>query len=168
MEGRHAHPYDPAGRRVRILVGLIGIGISVGTIDGHRAHTEAVLLQTQANDRCAYYRTKRIPGRAAETAGTLVELLASDPAKAAAQTQTRPASAKCKQDADDFEAEARPREPDARRTGRRALGLDRGEGLTELGLVPSSLYFLGRWRVFPVAGITAAVAGGIRAIAAFY
>ena len=41
----------------------------------------------------------------------------------------------------------------------RALRFDIGEGLLELGLVLSSLYFLARKNFFPVFGIVSATAG---------
>jgi Domain of unknown function (DUF4337) len=163
------HPDDRAGRLVSVLVGVIGIGMSVVTIAGHRAHTEAVLLQTQANDQWGYYQAKKIREHAAETAAAVVAALASDPGKAtAAQAQFGQASAKYKQDADGIEGDARSKEADARRAERRALGLDVGEGFMELGLVLSSLYFLGRRRIFPVAGIIAAITGTVLAVAAAF
>ena len=41
----------------------------------------------------------------------------------------------------------------------RALAFDLGEGFLELGLVLTSLYFLSRNRVFPMAGGVAALIG---------
>jgi hypothetical protein len=143
--------------------------MSVVTIAGHRAHTEAVLLQIQANDQWGYYQAKKVREHAAETASAVVAALATDPDRAsAAQAQFRQASAKYQLDAGQIEAEARAKESDARHTERRALGLDIGEGFMELGLVLSSLYFLGRRRVFPVAGSIAAVSGAVLALAAAF
>jgi CHASE2 domain-containing sensor protein len=44
---------------------------------------------------------------------------------------------------------------------RRALRFDVGEGLLELGLVLSSLYFLARKNFFPIFGTLAAAAGSV-------
>ena len=166
----HGHDADPFGKKIGVLVGIIGILLAAVTIASHREHTNAVIHKTEANDQWAYYQAKRIREHAAETAGTLVEVLASDLGQAtAAEAQFRQASVNYQQDADKIEAEARGREADARRIERRALGFDLGEGFMERGLVLSSLYFLGRQRVFPVAGISAAVAGSVLALAtAFY
>ena len=46
----------------------------------------------------------------------------------------------------------------------RALRYDVGEGLLEIGLVLSSLYFISRKKMFPVMGITAGIAGTAIAI----
>ena len=42
-----------------------------------------------------------------------------------------------------------------------------GEGLLELGLVLTSLYFLSRQRLFPIIGVTAAVVGTIVGVTNF-
>jgi Domain of unknown function (DUF4337) len=46
----------------------------------------------------------------------------------------------------------------------RALRYDIGEGLLEIGLVLSSLYFISRKKMFPVMGVIAGVAGTVIAI----
>jgi hypothetical protein len=48
-----------------------------------------------------------------------------------------------------------------------ALRFDLGEGLLELGLVLSSLYFLAKKRVFPLFGLSAAVVGAAIGISGF-
>ena len=47
---------------------------------------------------------------------------------------------------------------------RRALHYDIGEGLLEIGLVLTSLYFISRKKMFPALGLTAGVLGGIIAL----
>ena len=47
-----------------------------------------------------------------------------------------------------------------------ALRFDIGEGFLDLGLVLTSLYFLGRQRWFPVAGVVTAAAGLLVALSA--
>jgi hypothetical protein len=46
----------------------------------------------------------------------------------------------------------------------RALRYDVGEGLLEIGLVLSSLYFISRKKMFPVLGIVAGIAGAAIAL----
>ncbi len=59
--------------------------------------------------------------------------------------------------------EARKKEAEAVRVERRALRYDFGEGLLEIALVLSSLYFISRKMLFPVIGIIAGVAGIVMA-----
>ena len=44
------HAADPNTRRVGILVGVVGILLSVVTITSHRAHTDTVIHRTESND----------------------------------------------------------------------------------------------------------------------
>ena len=43
------HAADPNSRRVGILVGVVGIFLSVVTISSHRSHTKAVIYRTEAD-----------------------------------------------------------------------------------------------------------------------
>jgi len=47
------HAADPNTRRVGIMVGVVGILLSVVTISSHRAHTQAVIHRTESNDQWA-------------------------------------------------------------------------------------------------------------------
>jgi hypothetical protein len=67
-------------------------------------------------------------------------------------------------DANQIQQLALARETESHREEARGLRLDLGEGLLELGLVLTSLYFLSRQRFFPVLGAVAAVAGTIVAL----
>ena len=78
------HAADPNTRRVGILVGVVGIFLSVVTIASHRAHTQAVIHRTESNDQWAFYQAKKIRENTSEVALTLLESLVSEPAKAAA------------------------------------------------------------------------------------
>ena len=41
----HGHSDDEFGRRVGVMVGIIGIVLAVVTISSHRAHTAAVIAR---------------------------------------------------------------------------------------------------------------------------
>jgi hypothetical protein len=66
-----------------------------------------------------------------------------------------------------IQQEAKAREAESAREEARGLRLDLGEGLLELGLVLTSLYFLARKRLFPVIGIVAALGGAVVAATNF-
>src|SRR5262249_41349835 len=67
------------------------------------------------------------------------------------------------QEADDLMKEAKAKEDESLRAEARALRFDLGEGLLELGLVLTSLYFLAKKKSFPVFGVTAATLGVLAA-----
>ena len=73
------HAADPNTRRVGILVGVVGILLSVVTIASHRAHTQAVIHRTESNDQWAYYQAKKIREYTSEWADLLQAW--ADPAK---------------------------------------------------------------------------------------
>src|SRR5476649_290453 len=75
------HAADPNTRRVGILVGFLGILLSVVTIASHRAHTDAVIHRTESNDQWAYYQAKKIRESGNDVALTLIQSLGTDPAK---------------------------------------------------------------------------------------
>jgi len=77
----HEGAADPLGRRVGVMVGVIGIFLAVVTIASHRAHTAAVIERTRANDQWAFYQSKKLRQHLAEMGASLAEALASDPAR---------------------------------------------------------------------------------------
>ncbi len=68
LEVTPEHAADPNTRRVGILVGVVGILLSVVTIASHRAHTDAVIHRTEANDQWSYYQAKKIRENTEEVA----------------------------------------------------------------------------------------------------
>src|SRR5580692_647664 len=78
IEVKPEHAGDPHSRRVGILVGVVGILLSVVTIASHRAHTKAVIYRTESNDQWTYYQAKKIRENATDVALTLLQSLSSD------------------------------------------------------------------------------------------
>lgn len=158
----HGHVDDPFGQRVGILVGVIGIVLSIVTILSHREHNAAVVHKTEANDQWAFYQAKKIREHNEDIGNTLLTGLAADPAKVAALsaklTQERDRYAK---EAEQIQAEAKLRDDESAHAEKRGLLFDLGEGFLELGLVMSSLYFLSKKRFFVGLGGIAALIGTV-------
>jgi hypothetical protein len=154
------HASDPYTRRVGILVGVVGILLSVVTIASHRAHTEAVIHRTESNDQWAFYQAKKIRENTSDVALTLLHVLQPDPDKAeAAARKLEAARDKYSDEAKEIMKEAQAKDIEQKVEERRALRFDIGEGLLELGLVLCSLYFLARKIFFPAFGVLASIAG---------
>ena len=159
------HASDPLTRRVGILVGVVGILLSVVTIASHRAHTEAVIHRTESNDQWAFYQAKKIRENTTEVAVTLLQALGSDAARIEATARKLEAARdKYEEDAKEIMKEAQVKDEEQKREERRALRFDIGEGLLELGLVLCSLYFLARKSFFPVLGVVSGIAGTLMGI----
>jgi hypothetical protein len=162
IELKPEHTADPNTRRVGILVGVVGVFLSLATIASHRAHTDAVIHRTEANDAWTYYQAKKIREYESEVAVTLLHTLGTDPAKLEAAVQKLEASrAKFAADAEKIQQDAKAKDDESDVEAARALKYDIGEGLLELGLVLCSLYFLARNNFFPLFGVLAAVAGTV-------
>jgi Domain of unknown function (DUF4337) len=168
LEVKPEHADDPNTRRVGILVGVVGILLSVVTIASHRAHTEAVIHRTESNDLWGYYQAKKIRENTDEVAETLLKTLSSDPAKIEAAVQKLEAArAKYAADGEKLQDDARSKDKETELEEKRALCFDIGEGLLELGLVLCSLYFLARKLFFPIFGVLASIAGTVMGVWGF-
>ena len=168
IEVKPEHAADPNTRRVGIMVGVVGILLSVVTIAGHRAHTQAVIHRTESNDEWAYYQAKKIREYTSEVTVSVLQTLAADPAKTVAPVQKLNAARdKYAADAEKIQEDAKRKDEESEVEERRALRFDIGEGLLELGLVLCSLYFLARNGFFPVFGVLAAAAGTVMGIWGF-
>jgi hypothetical protein len=154
------HAADPTSRRVGILVGVVGILLSVVTISSHRAHTQAVIHRTESNDAWAYYQAKKNREYTSEVALTLLHTLGSDAARIESPAQKLEAArTKYAADAEKIRDDANAKDDETKVEEGRALRFDIGEGLLELGLVLCSLYFLARKNFFPIFGVLASIAG---------
>jgi len=155
-----ADSQDPLAKHVGLAVGIIGVVLAVVTIAAHREHTTAVIERTKSNDQWAYYQAKKIREHMSEVGNELVAALATDPARAQAASEKLGALAtRYKAEAEEIQKHAQEFDATTERSERKALRFDLGEGFLELGLVLSSLYFLGRQRLFPLGGGLSAVLG---------
>ena len=165
----HEHTGDAFTKTVSVMVGVIGIVLAFVTIASHRAHTAAVIHRTEANDQWSFYEAKKEREHLMDVAAGLlgvVQVAQADKAQALG-TQYAKERDRYAADAVKIQQEAQGREDESHREEARGLRLDLGEGLLELGLVLTSLYFLARKRLFPVIGILAALAGTLIAASNF-
>ena len=154
------HAADPVSRGVGILVGVVGICLSVVTIASHRSHTDAVIHRTESNDAWAYYQAKKIREYTSDVALTLIQTLGTDPVKTEASSKKLEAArTKYVADAEKIQEDAKAKDDESDHEEARTLRFDIGEGLLELGLVLCSLFFLARKSFFPVLGVLSAIAG---------
>lgn len=154
------HTPDPGGQRVGVLAGVLAVFLALVTIASHRTHTEAIVLRTEANDRWQYYQSRRIKYHNLELGEDLIAVLGVK-TEAAEKMLRRYESEKRRyeREGEKIQEQAREKETESRLAERRALRYDFGEGLLEIGLVLSSLFFIARKRLFPILGTIAGVAG---------
>ena len=138
------HENDPLGKTVGVLAAILAVMLAVVTIESHRTHTAAIMHKSTANDDWGYYQANSIKLHNIELGEGLLSVL---DAKGAADQKNAEQEKAAKSD------------ETAESDERRALRYDFGEGLLEIGLVLTSLYFISRKKMFPVMGVLAGLSG---------
>jgi len=151
---------DPFGKKIGILASVLAVLLGIVTIVSHRAHTDAVLFKSEANDKWSFYQAKKIKFHSLELG---VDLLNAMTERSPAANLTLARYEKEKQrytrESDEAQEDARRMDEKAGHVEDKALRYDFGEGLLEIGLVLSSLYFIARSKLFPVVGVISALLG---------
>jgi hypothetical protein len=159
---------DATGKRVGVLAALLAVALAIVTIASHRTHTAAIMHKSSANDAWAHYQSTRVKFHNLELGEDLVRIFG--PARDGADRVLAGYDAQKKR----YDEEGKRIEEEARKDGEaaeadehRALRYDLGEGLLEIALVLSSLYFISRKKMFPVMGLIAGTIGLAIAITGF-
>ena len=163
LEIHHEHGHgeeDPFAKSIGIMASVLAVLLAIVTIMSHRAHTEGVLLKTDANDKWSYYQANRIKFHNLELGGDLLTAMGSKSPEAE-QTLARYEKDKDKygKQADKIREDAEALEAQTATLEKRALKYDFGEGLLEIGLILTSLYFISKSKMFPTVGLIAAIGG---------
>jgi hypothetical protein len=156
------HKIDPKGQRVGIASSVLAVALAIVSITSHRTHTDAIIHQSRANDKWSQYQAGRVKLHSVELGQALIGLIGSSNTG----PDTHKLLADYGQQKNKYEtetkgvmAEARQAEETAEADENRALRFDIGEGLLEIAVVVTSLYFISRKDMFPVIGVIAGIAG---------
>jgi hypothetical protein len=159
---------DPFGRKIGVLASILAVLLGIVTIVSHRAHTDAVLFKSDANDKWSFYQAKRIKFHSLELG---VDLLDAMTERSPQATLTLARYEKEKQrytrESEEAQEDAHRMDEKAGHVEDQALRFDFGEGLLEIGLVLSSLYFISRSKLFPLIGVVSALLGLAAAISGY-
>ena len=163
------HEHDPMGQRVGVMAALLAVFLAVVTILSHRSHTEAIITKTDSNDQWQYYQANKLKQHNLELGERLIGILGPNNSGA---KETLAQFEKDKQkyisQANDQKEKATRQMEQSEAAERHALHYDLGEGLLEIALVLSSLYFISRKMLFPVVGLIAGIAGLIVSITGLF
>src|SRR5579863_9747736 len=154
------HEADPSGKRVGVLAAVLAVLLAIVTIASHRTHTAAIMHKSSANDAWQHYQSTRVKYHNLELGENLLAVIGTQNAAADKMlTDYKGQKKKYEKQQDEISAEATKAQEEAERDERRALRYDLGEGLLEIALVLSSLFFIARKPMFPVMGVISAAAG---------
>jgi len=168
-EGNHEHENNPFLVSVSVTISVLAVLVAAVTLLGHRAHTEELLLQSQATDQWAYYQAKNIRSRQTQFGADIFGALApQDKEKAAALHEKYVEEVeRYEADKDDISEKAKELEKERDLVSRRADRFDGGEGLIEVGLVICSMTLLTKRRGYWIAGMLIGAGGVAFALTAF-
>jgi len=163
------HSHHPLVLPVSLTVSILAVLVAAVTLLGHRAHTEELLLQSQATDQWAFYQAKNI--RLHEMQG-MVDLLGTivplDKEKNATLREKYVKEVeRYNSDKENISEKAKDLEKERDTVSRRADRFDGGEAVLEIGLVICSITLLTKRKAFWIAGILVAMVGLIFAATGF-
>jgi hypothetical protein len=162
----HEGDKDPVGKKVGILAAVLAVFLAIVTIASHRAHTAAILSKTNANDQWNFYQANRLKAHNLEVGGDVITLLTKGDGEAGKKLQEyKKGIQKYEEKSKETKEAAENYEKETELVEHKALFFDMGEGLLEIALVLSSLYFNSRKMLFPVVGVIAGLGGlGVAAL----
>jgi len=157
--------HDRAGQMVGVLAAMLAVCLAVVTILSHRTHTEAIIKKSDSVDEWQHYQSSRLKFHSLELGERLISALeASGDTARKNLDDIRKEKQKYTQQAHELQEKAEGKTRESEEAERRALHYDLGEGLLEIALVLSSLYFIARKMLFPVVSVVAGAAGIVVAL----
>lgn len=154
------HTEDDGAKKVGVLAAVLAIGLTIVTIASHRTHTLSIVARSEANDKWSFYQSKRIKFHSLELGLDLIALQGPK-GEVSEKMSERYTSEKERQarEGQEIRVQAEEKEKESRHAEEKALRFDIAEGLFEIGLVMSSLFFLAHRKIFPVIGVLGGLAG---------
>jgi hypothetical protein len=148
-------------RPVAFTMSVLAVLVAVTTVLGHRTHTQAILLQSSADDRWNEYQARHIRAHDTELASDLLSVqTAIDKVEATKLEQKwKDALAKSTKDQKEAQEEAHAFEEQVELAEHKANRFDLAEALLEIGLVITSVTLLTRSRIYWYFGFVFAIGG---------
>jgi hypothetical protein len=168
-EAHEEHGDNPFLIPVSVTISILAVLVAAVTLLGHRAHTEELLLQSQATDQWAYYQAKNIRLHEMQSVADILSALApADKEKAEVlHEKYKKEVERYEGEKDDISEKAKDLEKERDFASRRADRFDGGEGLIEVGLVICSMTLLTKRRGYWIAGMLIGAGGVVFALTAF-
>ncbi len=163
------HEKHPLTIPVSVTISILAVLVAAVTLLGHRAHTEELLLQSQATDQWAYYQAKNIRLHEMQAVADILGALAPQDKEKTAALREKYAKEveRYEGEKDDISDKAKELEAERDLVSRRADRFDGGEALLEVGLVICSITLLTKRRFFWFTGIAIGAAGVAMALTGF-
>lgn len=169
MEAPEIDKNDSIGKLIGIQTAILAVLLSIFTIFAHREHTNTLLFSNQTSDTWAHYQAKRIRSYQLEMNTDLIKLMAPNSIETSKTLSNYSAQhAKYQKELDDIKLDADDKDHKGEVAHHKAGYFDLAEGLLEIGVILSSLYFISRKKFFPVLGILLGGAGFLIGLAGLF
>ena len=170
-QGGHdgGHEDNPLMLPVTITLSILAVLVALVTLMGHRAHTEELLLQTQASDQWALFQARNIRLHEMQAVADLLGTLApvdKDKAEALREKYLKEVE-RYIQEKEEASDKAKELEKERTLASRRADRFDAGEVFLEIGLIISSFTLLTSRKLFWYVGILLGIMGALIGVTGF-
>jgi hypothetical protein len=167
--GHHEYEDNPLTLPVTTTLSILAVMVALVTLLGHRAHTEELLLQTQATDQWALYQARNIRLHEMQAVADMLETFTPvDKEKAAALREKYLKEVeRYNHEKEETSDKAKDLEKERTVTSRRADRFDGGEVFLEIGLIITSFTLLTKKKLFWYSGIALGIVGSAIAITGF-
>src|ERR1022692_2235540 len=151
---------------VSLTMAVLAVMVAVESLQGHRAHTEEVVLQAKSSDQWSYYQAKNIREHEDNLFSDLAGAVTSTDAGAVAKLREKygQEAERYKHEKEEIQQDARKLEGEVATERSRADRYDLAEVFLEIGLVITSITLLSGRRIFWHLGIVLGVLGGVVAV----
>lgn len=164
--GHHA---EPTGQKIGVLAATLAVMLAIVGIESHRTHTAAIMHRSAANDEWAHYQSTRVKFHNLELGQNLLDVMeAKGPAADRMQADYAAQQKKYEQQGKDIQSKAQGLQDLSEHDEERGLRFDIGEGLLEIGVVMTSLYFISKKMMFPAIGALSGLAGVAIAVSGLF
>jgi len=154
------------GQKIGIMAAVLAVLLAIVTISSHRTHTQAIISRSEANDKWQQYQSTRVKFHSLELGEDLMAALGTANVETKVKKYEKDRTRE-EEKGKEIMKEAREKEEETKQAEARALRYDFAEGLLEIALVLSSLYFISKKKLFPAIGGLAGLAGVIIAVIGF-
>ena len=154
---------------ISLAISILAVLVAMVTVLGHRTHTEAVLMQSRANDQWSLYQAKKIRQDNLLVVIDEMSLMPTTDAKATAAklAEYKAHIAKWDEDLKEEQKTADEFEAEVKRAEIKAVRFDLGEALLQISVVLSSITLFTRRRSFFFGGLALGLVGVVIAASAW-
>lgn len=161
-------PHDTFGQKAGLQTAVLAVLLSTFTILSHRAHTDTIMTGNEASNEWSHYQAKRIRDYQLQMSTDLIRLnAAGNPAAEKTLAGYAAQSAKYKSELEEIKKTAEEKAKASETSHHRASFFDLSEGVLDIALVITSLYFLSHKKMFPYLGLILGIAGTAAGLLAF-